>query len=153
MLSLDEILTKARRYCAYQERCTKQLSDKLNDWNVPEDKHENVISQMEREGFIDDSRFAQIFARGKFKTRKWGRIRIKMELQARKIAGEAIQDALYAIDDDEYLQVLKDLLEIKLKGLKKETNDYIKKNKAAQTLLRKGYEGDLVWDVLRDLTD
>lgn len=148
---MDEILTKARRYCAYQERCTKQLTDKLSDWNVQEDIHAEVIELMKREGFIDDARFAAIFARGKFKTRKWGRIRIKMELQAKKIESSAIQEALYSIDDDEYLQVLKDLLESKLNDLKKEQNTYIKKNKAAQTLLRKGYEGDLVWDVLREM--
>lgn len=151
MLSADEIFVKARRYCAYQERCTKQLNDKLHDWGVPEDMHDDVITQMKREGFIDDARYAEIFARGKFNTRKWGRIKIRMELQVRGIEKDAVQNALYAIDDDAYMNTLKDLLETKLSSLKKEKNDYIKRNKAAQSMMRKGYEGDLVWDVLREL--
>ncbi len=148
---MEEILTKARRYCAYQERCTKQLKDKLDKWNVSDNNKGGILQQMKKEGFIDDHRFATIFARGKFKTRKWGRIRIKMELQARKIESAVIQEAIYAINDDEYLEVLKDLLETKLNDLKKEKNDYVKKSKAAQSMMRKGYEGDLIWVVLREL--
>lgn len=153
MLSLEETLQKARNYCSYQERYTKQLWDKLEQWGVRENKRDDIIKQMQKESYLDDNRYAQFYARGKHKTRKWGRIRIKMELQAKGLNQDVIKEALYAIDDDDYLTNLKELLENKLASLSKEKNEYIKKNKAAQSLMRKGYEGDLVWDILRNTVD
>lgn len=150
MLSKEEILQKARNYCSYQERCTKQLSDKLGEWAVPDAKKGGIISQMQKEGYLNDERFAIAYAVGKHKTRKWGRIKIKLELRAKGLEGDTIQNAIQSIDDELYLQNLKELLEAKLDKLSKEKNDYIRKNKAAQSAARKGYESDLIWEVLKE---
>ena len=74
------ILAKVQSYCSYQERCQQEVRDKLYQWKLSDEKAELIIKQLIEDDFINDERFAINFARGKFRIKKWGRIKIKSEL-------------------------------------------------------------------------
>ena len=92
------ILDKARRYCAYQERCVFDLKNKLYEWKVRPDVSARIINTLEEENYLNEERFARVFAGGKFRIKKWGRNKIMAELRARKIPDLIIQIGLDEID-------------------------------------------------------
>ncbi|MFW5777794.1 MAG: regulatory protein RecX [Bacteroidota bacterium] len=143
MISFEKLLTKAAKYCAFQERCSSDLEEKLKLWGAAKDDAQKVIDQMIHENYIDHQRFASAFVRGKFNNNKWGKNKISMELKMRKIDEEMIAIALKEIDQSEYLNTLEKLAKNKDQQLK--TNDTAKKKqKIFRYLNGKGYEEDLI---------
>jgi regulatory protein len=150
--TVKEGKSRGAKYCALQERSQQQLRDKLYDWGLYGDEVEEVISWLISEDFINEERFAQSYARGHFNQKKWGRIKIKQGLEQKKISAYCIKIGLKEIDDEAYQNTINSLLEKKWKTLK-ESNQYIKKQKAVRYLLQKGYESDLVWESVKTLLD
>jgi len=147
---MTEQLEKARRYCAYDERCQQQVRDKLYEWELHSIEVEQIISQLITESFINEERFAKTFARGKFRIKKWGRVKIKYELKKHRITDYCIKSGMKEIDEKEYLKTLKELAEKKSK-LIKEKHPLKKKYKLMTFLVQKGYENDLVRDCVEKL--
>lgn len=150
VLKYDEILEKLRHYCAYRERCIQEVVLKLSEMGVKNELSVKVIDQLIKENFIDEKRFAKIFARGKFRINKWGRIRISAELLKRNIAEDFIKEAVNEIDNDDYYESLKQLISKKEKSLKTR-NNFERKQKLAAYAISKGYESDLVWKVIKEM--
>jgi regulatory protein len=139
---------KAGNYCAYQERTQQEVRDKLYNLGLYRDEVEDVLSQLITENFVNEERFAKAFASGKFRLKRWGRQKILFELKRRKISPYCIKKAMLEIPEDEYEQVLKQLIKQKTRGYS--GNAYTIKNKIARYLINKGYEGELVWNALAD---
>jgi len=137
------ILNKARRYCAYQERCVFDLKKKLYEWNVRPEVNARIINTLEEENYLNEERFARVFAGGKFRIKKWGRNKIMAELRARKIPDLIIQIGLDEIDEHEYIKVLKETIEKKRSTLG-ETNSVGNKRKLFNFVLNRGFEKHLV---------
>ncbi|MCX6282273.1 MAG: regulatory protein RecX [Bacteroidetes bacterium] len=117
-----------------------------------------MIIQLREEGFISDERFARAFVRGKWRVNHWGRIKITFELRARKIPESLIREALVEIDADTYRETLRELTEKKAKDIrlqKREKNNSGKnlnlRDKLFNFALGKGYESDLVREILDEL--
>ena len=146
-IDLNGVLEKARKYCAYQERCQQEVRNKLYEWEVYYDLQEEVIATLISENFINEERFAKIFAGGKFRIKKWGRIKIRVELEKRSISEYSINKGMKEIGERDYQKTLKELAEKKLLEAK-EKDAFLKKQKVFQQLLRKGYETDLIKKVL-----
>ncbi|HNQ60499.1 MAG TPA: regulatory protein RecX [Bacteroidales bacterium] len=146
--SSDEgLFEKAKRWCAFEERCSYDLRLKLEQWGVTEDKISEIIQQLTREGFIDDGRFARMFVQGKFHNLKWGKIKIKAELQRHHISNELTEQAIALLDDDEYKKSLLKILNNKRKSLSKELPD-VARQKLIRFALSKGYEAELIYSLL-----
>ena len=146
--SSDEaLIDRAKRWCAIQERCSYDLRLKLKQWGLPEDEIHKIISQLTKEGFINDDRFAHMFAQGKFHNLKWGKIKIKLELQRHHISDELTQQAINSLDDEEYETTLKKILNNKRKSLLKEPPD-IARQKLIRLALSKGYEPEMIYRLL-----
>lgn len=111
------IIDKARRYCAYQERCVFDLKRKLYEWKVRPEVASRIINTLEEENYLNEERFARVFAGGKFRIKKWGRNKIMAELRARKIPDLIIQIGLDEIEEHEYIKVLKETIEKKRSSL------------------------------------
>ena len=137
------ILLKMQSWCAYQERCQKDVSDKLKEMKVPEETAENIMYQLIESNFINEERFAMLFARSKFNVKKWGRIKIKSELKQKRISGYILNKALDQIEEDVYLEVLSQLIESK-KKLTKDKNPVQLNFKLMNYALSKGYEKELI---------
>ncbi len=143
-----EAKLKIAKYCAYQERCHQEVRDKLFGFGLLADDVEYIIYELIQQDFLNEERFAIAFVRGKFNYKKWGRNRILMELRRRKISDYCIKKAMKTIDADNYEEVLVQLLQKKVDGMKN-IKGYQKNYKAAQFAIGKGYESDVVWDVIK----
>jgi regulatory protein len=144
-LTTEQALQKLQALCAYQERCPQEVNQKLRDLGVFGEKAEKIIEKLEEDNFLSEKRFAIAYARGKFRIKGWGKIRIRQELKMRQISSEWIQQALAAVDTEGgYLEALEKILTQKIS----ETND---PEKAAALALRRGYEPDLVWKMIKEM--
>ena len=142
-----EILKKIEYYCAYQERCQKEVVEKLYALKTPPNIIDEILVHLIQENFINEERFACAYARGKHYMLGWGKNRIINELKFRNITNYLINKALLEINDEDYdTNFLK--LAQKTWTTIHEKNILKKKKKLADTLLRKGYETDLIYRFL-----
>lgn len=116
-LTPEEALEKARHYCAYQERCTSEVLTKLGQLGVSYTSQQEIVDQLEEEGYLSDERFAEIYVRSKFRQKKWGRIKIKARLTAKRLHISLINRELNNLDQGEYENALLDILLKKRKEL------------------------------------
>lgn len=145
--NFTEALQRLRRYCAYQERCHQEVRKKLWDWGFDAEDMDKVSSQLIEEGFLNEERFAKAVAGGKFRTKGWGKKKITEALKQKGVSAYLVNSSLKEIDEKEYRQKLKELLEKKERSLKGETI-LAKKQKLARYAISKGYEPELVWELL-----
>lgn len=141
-------LAKAESYCAYQERSQQEVRNKLYDWGLWPNEVEEVISELIENNFLNEERFARAYVSGKFNIKRWGKIKIKQGLKLKKITDKMIAIALNTIDYDDYLQTILDTAEKKLPTIK-EKEAYKRKYKLVSYLLGKGFENDLILEVLK----
>ena len=149
-LTPDQVLDKMAKYCAYQERCVKDVKDKLKTYDIPEEEKTKILEYLLDNRFVNDERFAKSFVRGKINQSGWGVNKIRFHLVQKDIAKEIIEEALGQTDKEVYRQRLIDILTTKAKTVKA-VSDFEKKRKLAAYAMQKGFEGNLVWDVLKDL--
>lgn len=145
-------LNKARKYCAYQERCHSEVRNKLLEIGARGLELENILAQLISENFLNEERFAKAYAGGKFRQKQWGRNKIVQELKFRKVSEYCIKKALSEISDDDYIQTLDDIIYKKQNSLKK-TSGLKKKMKLASYAISRGYETDLVWSAVNRMVD
>ncbi len=149
--SQEAALLKLQSYCAYQERCHDEVMSKLFDLGIYGDKADEIAAQLISDNFLNEERFAISYARGKFRIKKWGKVRIKQELKLRHIPEYSIKKAMQAIDTEGgYVETLKSVIRSKSKDYE---GDIQKKQKLALHAMRKGFESDLVWEVLNKEID
>lgn len=145
-----EALTKIQRYCAYQERSHKEVRNKLFEYGLFASQVDELLSRLITDGFLNEERFAKAFAGGKFRMKKWGRLKIKNELEFMGLTKNCIQRGLNEIEQTDYKTTLKTLLRKKSAAIQ-ETNLFKKRDKIARYAIGKGYEPELVWEYVRDL--
>lgn len=149
--SLSELKQKAERFCAYQERCHKEVVQKLYDLGAKSDETNEIIVYLINNNFLNEERFARSFARGKHNIKKYGKIRIVNELKFRNISSYNIKKALEEISDEQYENTFLELSEKTWYSIT-EKNPLKKKKKFCDFLLRKGYESDLVYEAWKNLS-
>jgi regulatory protein len=144
--SIEEAKARMESYCAYQERCHKEVQQKLRKMRMIPDAIDQVIFHLLQHNFLNETRFSQAFARGKFRVKKWGKNRIKNELKMRDISKYNVTLALKEIPDSDYYTTFQELVEKRLRQLENETNLQKKRKKLADYLLYRGWESHLVWN-------
>lgn len=149
-LTPDQVLDKMAKYCAYQERCVKDVRDKLKTFNLPQKEKDKIIDYLVDNRFVNDERFAKSFVRGKINQSGWGTNKIRFHLIQKGIDKETIDEALGQTDEETYRQRLIDILKTKSKTVKAE-NDFERKRKLAAYAMQKGFEGSLVWEVINGI--
>lgn len=144
-LTVDEALLKLENFCAYRERCPKEVRARLTELGMRGAEAGQILEVLRKDKFFDELRFAVAFAGGKFRVNHWGRIRIRQELRMRDIAPEIIQHALALIEEDQYVQTLQELME---KRRQHYAGDLHVREKTAAALIRNGFEPELVFRYL-----
>jgi regulatory protein len=168
---------KLELYCAYQERCIKDVTAKLKDWNLRENQIEKIINDLKKNNFLNEARFAKSYARGKFRMNSWGKQRIAFEMHLKNIPPQLIQEGLNSIPTDEYFTTLRDLILKKKVEVMKNHSDKNGRSVSSSGLKRsidlsseinpeknlnvrdkiinfvhgKGYEMNLILDMLNEL--
>ncbi len=150
-LTPDQVLDKMAKYCAYQERCVKDVKDKLKTFDISEEEKTKILDYLLDNRFVNDDRFAKAFVRGKVNQSGWGVNKIRFHLIQKGIDKDIIDEALGQTDNEVYRQRLIDILKTKSKTIKADS-DFEKKRKLAAYAMQKGFEGNLIWEVLKDLT-
>lgn len=146
---MRDALEKIKSYCAYQERSHKEVRTKLLELEVYGNELENYITILIDENFLNEERYACAIARGKFRYKHWGRIKILQTLKQQAISEYCIKQAMKEIDEDEYIKTVEMLAEKKLSTLKTEKNKFTKMAKLRNYLLSKGFEYEYINDVMK----
>ena len=140
---------KLEHYCAYQERCHDEVIQKLRNMALNSDEIDEVVVHLIENNFLNEERFACSFARGKFRIKKWGKIRIVNELKFRTISQYTINQALKEIDEEEYLTTFHSLSELTWNTIT-EKNKLKKRKKFCDYLLRKGWESNMIYEKVKE---
>ncbi len=148
--TLKEATKKLEGYCAYQERCHQEVNQKLCEMGMIPEAIDQIIAHLIKEDYLNEERFAQSFARGKFNIKKWGKNRISNELEQRHISKYNIKTALKEINDETYLDTLAALAEKRLEAIK-EANKQKRRKKLADYLLYRGWDSHLVYAKISEL--
>lgn len=142
--TVDEIRDKLAKYCAYQDRCHWEVEVKMREFNLIPEAKDLIMIYLIQHDFLNEERFTNSFVRGKFNQKKWGRIKIRMELKRRKIPEKMIENAISQMDETQYQKTLEELFRKKEATLKTERESWKKKAKIRNFLLQKGYESGLI---------
>jgi regulatory protein len=146
----EQSLQKLKQYCAYQERCHQEVREKLFQLGCPIRDHDEVIGALIEENYLNEERFAVAFVGGKWRVKRWGRVKIKYELKLKQISAYCVKKAMTQVDEDEYLEVLQKLAEEKYESLKSNQH-IIRRKKTMDYLVAKGFESDLVRAIVTKL--
>lgn len=143
-MSAEEARLKAEAYCSLSEHCKSEVLGKLQQWGAPEKTWEAILNHLEKERYVDESRYATFFVRDKYRFNQWGRIKIAQALRMKHIPSACIDEAMEEIDEQEYLNILTSLLKKKVRSIKA-SNDYERNGKLVRFAAGHGYEiGDIL---------
>ena len=148
--SVKEAIHKIEHFCAYQERCHDEVVQKLRTMKMDSNEIDEILAHLIQENYLNESRFACSFARGKHRIKFWGKVRIVNELKFRNISTYNINLALKEITAEEYDTNFNALAERNWHSIK-ESNGLKKRKKCCDFLLRKGYESNLVYEKVKEL--
>tara|TARA_B100001113_G_scaffold256365_1_gene211665 strand:+ start:1624 stop:2091 length:468 start_codon:yes stop_codon:yes gene_type:complete len=148
--SLNEAKKKLENFCSYQERCHKEVKEKLRELGMIQSASQEIIAQLIQEDYLNETRFAKNFARGKFRIKNWGRNRISRELKSRNISDYNIKMGMQEFTDIEYEETFYNLIEKRKKSVEHLPIDQQKK-KIFSYLSYRGWEHEKIFDALNQL--
>ena len=148
--TVDEIKRKIENYCVYQDRCHKEVEQKLREFNLIPEARELILLSLMKDNFLNEERLSKSYARGKFRIKSWGKQRIVRELKFRDISAYNIKTALKEIDEEEYIATIYRITENRNEVIN-ESNFYKRKKKLIDFLMRKGFESELIFKVVNDV--
>tara|TARA_R110002126_G_scaffold274972_1_gene420284 strand:+ start:26588 stop:27058 length:471 start_codon:yes stop_codon:yes gene_type:complete len=148
--TVNEIKRKIEQYCVYQDRCHKEVEQKIREYQLIPEARELILLSLMKDNFLNEERFARSFARGKFRIKSWGKQRIVRELKFKDISAYNIKTALKEIDETEYIATIYRITENR-NAVISESNSYKRKQKLIGFLMRKGFENELIYKVVTEI--
>lgn len=146
---MNDTYDKLTRFCLFRERCSSEVVSKLYGLKVNSDEHSKLIEQLKEEKYLDDDRFIKAFVSTKVYVKRWGKVKIRQELQMKKLDKEKIKLELMNVDDERYIENLHHLAERKWPSLAKK-QDRDRKSSLFRYMAGKGYESDLIMDWMKE---
>ncbi|SHK34708.1 regulatory protein RecX [Epilithonimonas mollis] len=147
--TFEEIKQKLVNYCVYQDRCHSEIEQKMRDFLLIPEAKDDILLYLMKENYLNEERFTRSYIRGKFYMKHWGRNKIKINLKQKGITEKLISRCMDEIDDEDYAKAINKIYNdyfSKQSGIK----TYQKKSKTISHLLSKGYEYDVILDVLEN---
>lgn len=145
-----QALSKCMAICSKAEKCISDIQKKLNEWEIDPSESQKIISQLVTEKFIDEERYANYYVRDKFRFNQWGKVKIAFQLKMKKISAQTIQQALDEIDAEAYNNLLRKLLQDKIRKTKFK-NNFDRKAKLYNFATSKGFEFDIISKILNEI--
>jgi regulatory protein len=142
-LTPEQALQKLKQFCAYQERCHQEVTEKLYELGIWKKDQDAILATLIEENYLNEERFAIQYAGGKFRIKQWGRVKIRYELRQRKVSEYCIKKALKQIAEDDYLATLEKLADQKFASLRGQ-QPLLRKKKTMDYLIGRGFEPALV---------
>ena len=144
------ILNKIKRFCAYQERCHKEVVIKLKSIYAKNDQISKIVSDLIKENYLNETRYAVQYANGKLRIKNWGRVKIKYNLRQNNVSEWNINNAFKEIHDSEYNKIFNSLF-TKLLLKYDNLNSQKKKKKIYDALIYRGWEKELIFRKLNEI--
>ncbi|HOG19371.1 MAG TPA: regulatory protein RecX [Salinivirgaceae bacterium] len=144
----QKYLNKAMKYCAYKEKCEYDVRTKLEEWGAKDEMHDVIIDYLTANKFVDNQRYTSAYVNDAVKLKLWGRIKIRAMLKMKNIPDWIINQALREIDETEYCKALTKLLQTKIKS---DTLSDIEKQKVIKSMYSRGYEPEIVFEIIDGL--
>lgn len=146
----EKALIRLEELCCRSEQCEGEVRRKLRTWQIGADDTEKIIASLKKRRFIDDSRYAAAFVRDRYRSAKWGRRKIAMELRRKSIDSETAQGAMEEIDEEEYYSILAHIIAVKARPLERPLS-YENRVKLFRFGVMRGYESALVSKAVKEL--
>ena len=144
------IIEKIQSYCLYQDRCVKEVKNKLYSFKVSSQLVENIVKYLIDNDYLNEERYTKMFIQGKLRIKKWGRIKLKYELRSKGIDIKTINEHINQINEEDYLNYFNEFSTSKIKFLKG-TKDQ-KKRSFINYFTYRGWENNLIYQKLRDIS-
>lgn len=144
----ESLYSKLLKYCSYQERCVADVHQFVNKYVVPAEWRDELIEKLIEDNYLNEARYAGAYVRGHFRQKKWGRNKMIQALKIKGLKENSIYSGLDEIPEAEYEELLFGLLAAK-RRLIKDKDLYIVHNKLARFAIGKGFEPDLVWELIK----
>jgi len=144
-ISYKDALRKIEHFCAYQERCHQEVETKLYSYKLSSHEVAEAIAYLIANNYLNEERFACLFAISKFHQKNWGKNRISQELKQRKISSYLITKGLKEIPAHEYSDSF-ELISRRFWDSLTEKNSLKKRKKFCDYFLRKGWESDWIYE-------
>lgn len=148
--TVNEIKRKLEQYCVYQDRCHKEVEQKMKEFTLIPEARELILLSLMKDNFLNEERFSKSYARGKFRIKSWGKQRIVRELKFRDISAYNIKTALKEIDEAAYLETIYKIT-VNRNAVISEPNIYKRKKKLIDFLMRKGFENNLIFETVNEV--
>ncbi len=150
-MTTAQALSRLQKMCSRSEKCTADVQKKLYDWGVSKKEAAGIVAILQKQGFVNDGRYAKAFVRDKNKFSHWGVVKIKQALQVKNILPEIVSEALQELDMEAYRRELEVLLIRKNAALKSVANDN-RKAKLLRFALSKGYEYAMAYEAVMHIS-
>jgi regulatory protein len=145
-LRLQHALDLAFRYLTRRDRTVLEIRRFLEGKRVEPCAIEAALGHLQREGYLDDARFARQFADDKRLLEEWGADRIERRLLTLGVPAALVREAVAARDRDGELDAACALLRRRFPLLSEDPRE---RQRAFGVLVRKGYDQELAWDAIR----
>ena len=144
------IIEKIQSYCLYQERCVKEVKNKLYSFKISSKLAENIVEYLINNDYLNEERYTKMFVQGKLRIKKWGRIKLKYELKLKGVDTNIIDDNINKINEEEYINYFNEFSTNKIKFLKGSKDK--KKRSFINYFTYRGWENNLIYQKLRDIS-
>ncbi|MBN2008677.1 RecX family transcriptional regulator [candidate division KSB1 bacterium] len=142
---------RAIRFLSFRDRSEKEIRDKLKTLKIDAAVIDWVMDELKRLKLVDDGRFATAFAKGKMASKPMGEYLLRREMSAKGLSDKYIETAIEQINQEH--DPYKLAMQLAEKQLKKQGHvDAVKaKKRVSDFLLRRGFNWDIIHDVLDKL--
>lgn len=139
----QEAYLRLAALCAQAEHCQYEMLEKMRRWELSEAAQAKVMQRLVKERYVDDERYARAFVKDKVRYNKWGRRKVEQALWTKHIDEDIRQRVLDEVDDEEYIAVLRPLLQQKRKSTKA-NSDYELNGKLIKFAMSRGFTMDII---------
>lgn len=129
--------------CAQAEHCQWEMLEKMRRWELSDEAQAHVMERLIKERYVDDERYARAFVKDKVRYNKWGRRKVEQALWQKHIGDSVRQQVLDEVDDDEYISILRPLLQQKRRSTKA-ASDYELNQKLIRFAVSRGFTMDII---------
>ena len=147
-----DALFKLTALCSQAEHCTYEMLEKMRRWEIADDAQARIMEYLVREKYVDDERYCRLFVKDKIRHNKWGRRKVEQALMQKRISRDIYQPVLEEVDDEEYLTILKPLLQNKRRQLKA-MSEYEANGRLIRFAISRGFTMDVIRQCINDTDD
>jgi regulatory protein len=141
----ERTLALAYRYLNRRDRTVSEMERHLQDRGCSAEEIEAAIELLTEQGYLDDARYARLFAEDKRELEQWGSDRIQRALLERGLDRELVEQALASGARDSEISRAVALLQRRFPSPPRDRRE---RERALGVLLRKGYGSELALDAL-----